>query len=154
MHASFARLQTRSKYRDRVAGRELDDRLLPTSCLTRRIAPALRLGLYRGGAYVGHLDIEELLDRLPDLRLVGPLVHSEGVLPGFGKHVGLLRDDRPDDHLSRLHQSALRSASRYGAEARATNAGRAACETSSEAAQTRSTTPASSTGIASTRGML
>jgi hypothetical protein len=40
------------------------------------------------------MHVEERLDRLADLRLVGVGVHAEGVAVGRREHVRLLGDDR------------------------------------------------------------
>ena len=72
---------------------------------------ALRLGLHPGRAHAVDAHAEDLLDRLAHLRLVGPLVHAERVLVGREQGVALLGDDRPDDHLARVHLDAAFSVS-------------------------------------------
>src|SRR5699024_8527035 len=56
-------------------------------------AGALGLALHVQGVDLGHLDAEDLLDRLGDLDLVRVLGHLEGVLLGLGLRHGLLGDD-------------------------------------------------------------
>src|SRR6185312_7231329 len=107
----------------------------------------------RSRADVDDLDVEQLLDRLADLRLVRAVVHAECVLAGLGEHERLLGDDRADDHLRRIHQPSSPS-SEPDPLARATSSAIAACETSNDAAPTTSATPASPTGITSTRARL
>src|SRR5258708_2507316 len=76
--------------RDRVAFANLNDRLLPLPRSARCIAAPLGLGLDRSGAHVEHLYVEQLLDRLTDLSLVGAIVDPERVLTGLGEHERLL----------------------------------------------------------------
>src|SRR3954453_4022484 len=90
--------------RDLVARADLDDRLLPSARATGGPAAALGLGPDRRRADVDDLDLrEELLDRLADLGLVRLRVDAERVLARRREYVGLLRDDRADDHLSGVH---------------------------------------------------
>src|SRR5918996_2412949 len=90
---------------DALARGELDDRLLP-GARSAAVQPApLRLGLHLRGANGLHVDVEDLLDGLGDLKLVGPVVDPERVLALRHQGVALLRDDGADDHLARLHQS-------------------------------------------------
>src|SRR5205085_2034400 len=151
--SSFAALES-AEDRDRLAGTDLDDRLLPASRVPRGVAAPLGLGLHPGGADVDHADLEQLLDRLAHLGLVGAVVHPEGVLARLRERKALLRDHRADDHLGRLHQAAAPSDSRVGLAARATSPGSAASEISSEEAHITSETPTSWTGIAYSRTML
>ena len=63
-----------------------------------RGAAALGLALHRGGAHVGHRDVEEVLDRLADLGLVRAVQHPEGVLVvRLDELEALLGDDRAQD---------------------------------------------------------
>src|SRR4051812_10710705 len=89
--------------RDLVARAHLHDRLLPRPRATGGQAAALGLGLHRGGADLDDAHVEELLDRLADLRLVRVRVHAERVLVVRSEHVALLADDRADDDLARMH---------------------------------------------------
>src|SRR3954451_11424394 len=135
--------------RDRVALADLDDGLLPGAGAARGVAPALGLGLHARGADLEHLDVgEELLDGLPDLRLVRLLVHAERVLAELGEHEGLLGDDRADHHLAGLHQDPTYTDS---PTARATTSSSARSEISSEAAPMMSAMPACWEGITLTR---
>src|SRR5215217_9286971 len=113
------------------------DRLLPLAPLAASEAAALRLGLHPGHAHAVDPHVEDLLDRLADLRLVRPLVHAERVLVGREQGVALLGDHRPDDHLARVHFATAFSVSRA----------RAASEMTSRACPTTSATPTSSACI-------
>src|SRR5215204_7430757 len=86
------------------------DRLLPLTPASAREPAALRLGLHPRGAHAIDSHAEDLLDRLAHLRLVRPLVHAERVLVGGEQRVALLGDDRPDDHLARVHSDPALSA--------------------------------------------
>src|SRR5437588_602428 len=87
---------------------QLDDRLLPGARPAGRVAAALRLRLDAHRAHVAHAHVEDLLDRLPDLRLVGAIVDAERVLVGRQQRIALLGDDRADDDRARIHFAALR----------------------------------------------
>src|ERR1700675_290782 len=63
---------------DLVPGRERHDRLLPGRAATLELAHALPLALVRGRAHGRDLDVEDLLDGLPDLDLVRVDRHLEG----------------------------------------------------------------------------
>ena len=64
-----------------------------------RPAAPLGLGPHVRGRHAEDLDVEELLDRLGDHRLVRLRVHLEGVPMMVDLRVALLGDDRPDDDL-------------------------------------------------------
>src|ERR671915_1488051 len=89
--------------RDRVARADLHDGLLPGARAPGGEPAALRLGGHRRRADFDDADVEELLDRLLDLRLVGVRVDAERVLARGRQHVRLLRDDGADDHLAGVH---------------------------------------------------
>src|SRR5262249_23365556 len=72
-------------------------------------AAALALPVDRVDA--GHLDPEDLLDRLPDLGLVGAGGDQEGVLAVVHEPVALLRDHRLDQHIARVSDLAHSSSS-------------------------------------------
>src|SRR6202043_2617245 len=91
--------------RDRVARAHLNDRLLPRPRATGGDPAALGLGLDRQRAHLDDLDVEQRLDGLADLRLVGVGVDAERVLVVGGEHVALLADDRADDDLAVIHVS-------------------------------------------------
>src|SRR5215211_3205019 len=85
---------------DRVAVLERDDRLLPPRGGAARATAGDRVAPHLHGADVGHGDPEQLLERIPDLVLVGLRVHLERVFPP--RLVGgraLLGHHRPDDDL-------------------------------------------------------
>src|SRR5439155_6570881 len=126
----------------RVARLELDDGLLPARPRAAREAAALRLGLHLENVHAHDGDVEQLLDRLAYLRLVGVLVHLERVLVLGDLLVALLRDHGAEQHLRRMqaHPAALRS-----------TASRAASLTSSERAHTTCATSSSDGSVTSTR---
>src|SRR5256885_793512 len=128
---------------DVVLGVKLDDGLLPGARLARGVAAPLRLWLHAHRPDVADAHAEDLLDRLSDLRLVGPLVHAERVLVRVEERVALLRHDRPDDHTAGVHAAAsLGSAERRaGARAIAARRSSAGSETMSREAPTMSATP-------------
>src|SRR3954449_12601637 len=113
---------------------ERHDRLLPPPPASGRNAAALRLGLHPRRAHAVDADAEDVLDRLAHLSLVRTLVDAERVLVGREERVALLGDDRPDDHLARVHFCAAFSVSRA----------RAASDTTSRAWPITSATPTSS----------
>src|SRR3954465_2126768 len=79
--------------RDGLPRRHLDDRLRPRPRAARGLAAALGLGLHRHRVDLDDVDVEERLDGLADLRLVGVRVDPERVLLRGREHVGLLADD-------------------------------------------------------------
>src|SRR5688500_1665821 len=97
------------------------DRLLPAAPRSAREPAPLRLGLDPGCAHAVDAHAEDLLDRLAHLCLVGPLVHAERVLVGREQGVALLGDDRPDDHLARVHLDAAFSVTRASAASEITS---------------------------------
>src|SRR5258706_5223249 len=122
---------------------ELDDRLLPALLRALDLPAALRLRLNLDDVHAPDLHVEELLDRLPDLRAVRILVHAERVLAVGGAGVALLGDDRCEDDLAGLHYLAL-----------ASRTDSAASETSSECAQTIAPTSTSFGSTTATRSRL
>src|SRR5690349_6095708 len=134
--------------RDGLARRHLHDGLLPGPCATGGVAAALGLGGHGRGADLEHVDVEQALDGLLDLRLVRVGVHAERVLAGRGQHVRLLGHDRADQNLGVVHQE------RSSRRARAVRLSSAACDTTTVAAPTRSATPTSSTAMTATPAML
>src|SRR3954447_16524616 len=133
--------------RDRVALAHLDDGLLPLARASRGPAAALGLGLHRHRAHLDHVDAEELLDGLADLRLVRLVVDAERVLVRRRQDVALLGDDRADDDLGGFHQSLPPAA-------RAVSSFSASSEASTALARTRSATPTSEDGRTLTRSRL
>src|SRR4051794_16621223 len=71
--------------RDGLTRRHLDDRLLPGARAPRGLAAALGLRLHRHGVDTDDVDVEQRLDGLADLRLVGVRVNPERVLLGRGE---------------------------------------------------------------------
>src|SRR5215212_1870524 len=122
--------------RDRVARAHLHDGLLPGARAPGGQAAALGLGLDRHGADLDHLDVEELLDGLANLGLVGVRVDAERVLVVGREHVALLADDGTDDHLAGVH--ARQASSSLRPSARAVSWSSASRVTSTNAAPTRS----------------
>src|SRR5215203_4311127 len=129
---------------DRILGMQRDDGLLPLPPGALGPAAALGLGLDPGRADTGHPHAEDLFDRLAHLRLVSPVVHPKRVLVGREQGVALLGDDRPDDHLTRVHRATAFSVSRPSA----------ASEITSRPAPTTSATPTSSACTTNTSAML
>src|SRR5207247_10598766 len=115
----------------------------------RGIAAALRLRPQLHRLDVDHADIEDLLDRGADRRLVRIRVDSERVFVLRDQGIALLRDDRANDHLARIHQ-ALSSECPAATLVSSSSAG---SETTTDAAPSTSATPASAAGQTSTRAM-
>src|SRR5215210_7935353 len=129
---------------DRLALAELDDRLLPPGLGALDHRPTLRLGLHLEDVDVLHLDAEQLLDRLTNLRLVGVGMHLERVLAVGDQAVALLRDHRREQDLVRMKTH----------DARPWTTGSAASLTTSERAQTTSATSSSAGTVTTTRARL
>src|SRR4051794_20473415 len=145
--------------RDLVARSHLHDRLLPRARAAGGQPAALRLGLHRGGADLDDAHVEELLDRLADLRLVRVRVDAERVLVVRREHVALLADDRADDDLARVHgyaasPSVSSAPATFSPLARAVSCSSASSVTRIRAAPTRSATPTPVAGSTDTRGRL
>src|SRR6185295_5087105 len=119
---------------DRVVRVKGHDRLLPLAPASARNAATLRLGLHPRRAHAVDADAEDVLDGLAHLSLVRALVDAERVLVGREERVALLGDDRPDDHLARVHFWAAFSVRRASA----------ASETTIRACPITSATPTSS----------
>src|SRR5215207_8057904 len=130
---------------DRLALAELDDRLLPAGLATADHPAPLRLRPDLDDVDGLDLHLEELLDGLPDLRLVRVRMHAKGVLPVFEQAVALLGDDRREQDFVRMETHA---APRFWTSSSAPSV------TSSERAQTIAATPSSAGVISSTRSRL
>src|SRR5215210_651698 len=130
---------------DRLALAELDDRLLPAGPPAAHETAPLRLRPDLDDVDGLNLDAEELLDGLPDLGLVGVLVHAEGVLPVLDQAVALLRHHGRQQDFVRMETHAW---------PRFWTASSAASLTSSERAQTIAATSSSAGVITSTRSRL
>src|SRR5215210_4026195 len=91
---------------DRVAVAELDDRLLPARSPALDVVALLRLRRHLHDVDRQHFDVEELLDGLPDLRLVRVFVDAERVLAVLDQAVALLGDDRREQDLVRMQAHA------------------------------------------------
>src|SRR6266568_5325500 len=88
---------------DRVALFEGHDRFLPGRPPPDVAAQGATLGAHHERANVGHGDLEQRLDRRPDLRLGGVGVDPERILlAGRVGRRGLLGDHGPDDHAVQL----------------------------------------------------
>src|ERR687895_2142365 len=114
--------------RDRLALADLHDGLLPGARAPGGEPAALRLGRHRRRADLDDADVEELLDRLLDLRLVGIRMDAERVLARRRQHVRLLRDDGADDDLAGVHGLRLLPASDWLARERGHGLERVAAE--------------------------
>src|SRR5262249_230105 len=138
--------------RDRLALAHLHDGLLEAGAVALAHAAALGLRLHLRDVDRGHVDVEELLDRLADLRLVRVLVHLERVLPVADQAVALFGDDRPDQDVVRMQAHAVTSSafSAFALPARAWTTTSAASETSSDRAHTTADTSSSSGVVTAT----
>src|SRR3954452_5552655 len=101
---------------DLLAGVEFHDGLLPAGARALDQAAPLRLRPHLDDVDRRHLDVEQLLDRLAHLRLVGVGVHAERVLAVFDLGVALLRDDGRDEDFLRVKTHA---AARFGSSSSA-----------------------------------
>src|SRR5690554_1258261 len=97
---------------DRLALGEGDDGPLGVGTAAEHagatVALALPLAVQR--VHLRHLDVEDLLDGVVDLRLGGRLVDAEGVDARLGEGVGLLAHDRLDDDVAGVLHDAASSA--------------------------------------------
>src|SRR5699024_6742911 len=116
--------------------REGHDRALGALALSEPGAGALTLALTVGGVHGLNGDAEDLLDGDLDLRLVGARGHQERVHALLEQAVGLLGDDRGDDHVPGVGDCAHLSASFAALPARE----RPACVTNASRASTVNTT--------------
>src|SRR5215211_6945647 len=130
---------------DRLALAQLHDRLLPARPAAADHPAPFRLRADLDDVDGLNLDAEELLDGLPDLRLVGVLVHAERVLAVLEQAVALLGDDRREQDFVRMETHA---APRFWTSSSAPSV------TSSERAQTIAATPSSAGVTSSTRSRL
>src|SRR5579864_2158153 len=94
---------------DRVALAQMDDRLLPARLRTENAAAALRLRANLDDVHALDLDVEELLDGLPHLRLVCVLVHLERVLVLRDLLIALLGDHGTDQNFAWMQAHSSRS---------------------------------------------
>src|SRR4249919_1523882 len=129
---------------DRLALAHLDDRLLPARLLAAHEAAALRLGLHFDDVHALDVDVEELLDGLPDLRLVRVRMDAERVLALIDQLVALLGHDRREENLVRMEAH----------EALPCTSSSAASLISSERAQTTCLTSRSAGAVTTTRSRL
>src|SRR5436190_7099821 len=129
---------------DGVAGLQLHHGLLPALARALEGAATLRLRLDLDHVHACDLDLEELLDGVPDLRLVRVGMDAERVAPARRVRIRLLADDRGKDDLARVH----------GYSAFPCTSGSAASLTSSERAQTTAPTSTSLGPITTTRSRL
>src|SRR5690349_9221232 len=115
---------------DLLARLELHDRLLPAGLLPPVYAAPLRLRLHHRDVHAFDLDAEQLLDCLANLGLVRVGMDAKAVLAVVDEAVGLLGDDRSEQHFVRMQaQDALPC-----------TASSASCVTSSERAHTAAAT--------------
>src|SRR5262245_27956443 len=126
---------------DRIAFLQLDDRLLPAGARALAVVPHLRLRRNLDHVDGDDLDAEQLLDRLPDLRLVRVLVHAERVLAVLDQAVALLGDHGRQQNLVGMEAH----------EALPWTASSAASLTSSARAQTTAATSTSDGWTTTTR---
>src|ERR1700682_1095376 len=95
---------------DRVTGLQGDYRFFPMWTTSDDLTYATILAAMVRGPDAGHLHVEELLDRLPDLGLRRFRVHAERVFTTILiRRRGLLGDDRSDDGASQCWHCLLSS---------------------------------------------
>src|SRR3954471_9316050 len=93
----------RSECFDGLPGRDRHDGLLPARPGAARHPAALGLRRHLGDVHGDHVDLEDTLHRLADLRLVGVGVHSASLLDALaGRAVALLGHDRCDEDCARI----------------------------------------------------
>src|SRR4051794_24248543 len=95
---------------DRLAGFDLDDRLLPAGFAALDEAAALRLGADLNHVHALDVDVEQLLDGLTDLRLVRVGMDAKRVaVIVLDLLVALLGNNRRQEHLiwMQTHELAL-----------------------------------------------
>src|SRR5215218_9271858 len=129
---------------DALAFAQLHDRLLPAGLLASVHAAPFWLGLDLEDVHALDVHVEQLLDRLPDLRLVRLVVHAERVLVALDQAVALLRHDRSDEDVTGLELHRTISSTRS----------RAAWLASMERAHTSAPTSRSDGSSTSTRSRL
>src|SRR5665648_1236348 len=91
---------------DPVARSQFHDSFLPPARRALVGTTTLRLGLHVHGVHTDDGHLEDLLHGIANVLLGGLGVHLEGVAAVLYGLVALLRDHRPDDHLTRVHQFA------------------------------------------------
>src|SRR5262249_7149678 len=91
---------------DSLARRQRHDGPLGVGTLAPAVPGAAALARPVDRVDAGHLDPEDLLDRLPDLGLVGAGGDQEGVLAVVHEPVALLRDNRLDQDIPRVSDLA------------------------------------------------
>src|SRR5690606_6779985 len=109
---------------DLLTGLEGHDGLEPVLRAAREPAEALDLAAHLDEVHLRDVDVEDRLDGLLDLDAVRLRVHVERVLAVLHGHDGLLRQDRGDDDVVRVHRRASpsnRAASATTRSARSTS---------------------------------
>src|SRR5215469_3256679 len=96
---------------DPLACRQRHDGPLGVGALAPAVPGTAALARAVDRVDAGHLDPEDLFDRLPDLGLVGVGRHQEGVLAVVHEPVALLRDHRLDQDVPRISDLAHSSSS-------------------------------------------
>src|SRR5438093_8861229 len=90
---------------DRLARLDLDDRLLPAGLAAFDEPAALRLRAHLDHVHALDVDVEQLLDGLPDLRLVRIRVDAERIaVVVLDLLVALLGNHRRQEHLIRMQR--------------------------------------------------
>src|SRR5690242_14940386 len=136
------RLHPRSEGFDGLTRRHRHDGLLPARAGAASHPAALGLGGHLRDVDGDHVDLEDALHRLADLRLVGVGMHLERVLAALSDHaVALLGHDGRDQDCARIVSHSLLPSS----------AARADFVTTSERAQTTSATSRVPTGTTCVR---
>lgn len=79
-------------------------RLLPPLCMDKMPTPTPRLALHMGRADILNLHIINLLNRMPNLNLVGLRVYLKGInISNIGKMNALFRNHRPNYNAVFIH---------------------------------------------------
>jgi hypothetical protein len=103
-------VRSRLEQLDLVAGGDGDDRALGIRALAHDQPAALALAGAVHRVHADDLHVEDRLDRLLDLGLVRAGVDDERVLVLVDQPVGLLGDDRTEDHVTGVLHASTSSA--------------------------------------------
>src|SRR6185437_8670154 len=140
---------------DRVARPELHDCLLPARPAPAVETAALRLRLHHADVHPQHLDVEKLLDGLPDLRFVRVRMDAERVrVTGLDLRIALLRHDRSEQDFVGMQAHELSAFALESFAAFASTSSSASWVRSTERAHTSAATSSRPGVVTTTRSML